>query len=121
MMLLPRWSFSPVTISLTLAAMCLAIARPVSVVDCPMRLSKNLQPGFRIAPYRLLRLIFLTNWRLSQNSVSILLPAACASRILACSSLRSAYQRFSNPGITPSNSCVKIVPLALSIQGWLLS
>ena len=101
--------------------MCLTIVRPVSVVDCPIRLSKNLQPGLRIAPYKLFKLIFLTNCRLSQYSISTALPAACAFFSFDCSSLRSLYQRFRIPGITPSNSVVKIVPLALSTQGRLLS
>ena len=101
--------------------MCLTIVLPDNVVDCPIRLSKNLQPGFSIAPYKLFKLIFLTSCLLSQYSVSIALPASFAFLSCACKSLRSAYQRARIPGITPSNSVVKIVPLELSIQGMLLS
>ena len=54
-------------------------------------------------------------------SISILLLASIAFCFISCSALRSAYQRFNNPGITPSNSVVKIVPLAVNIQGLRLS
>src|SRR6056300_773327 len=118
---LPTWSYSPVIASLTKASMCLAITLPHSVVLCPILWSKNLQPGFKIAPYRLFKLIFLTNCRLSQYSMSASLPSAIQSLSLACICLRSAYQRSSKPGTIPLRSIVKIVPLALSTQGLLLS
>ena len=90
--------------------MCCVIHLPVSVTDCPIRMSKKRQPGFRIAPYREFRLIFLTNCLLSQNSLSIALSPH--SLILFCMSFLSAYHLFNNPGITPSNSYVNMVPLA---------
>ena len=93
--------------------MCFAIALPVRVVDCPILLSKNLQCLLRIAPYKELSPIFFTSCRLSQNSLS---SGVVASRFLACIIFRSSYQRLSNPGITPSTSNEKIVPLALSAQ-----
>ena len=107
--------------SLIFAAMCFEICLPDSVVDCPIRLSKNLQPGFNIAPYSEFKLIFLTSCLLSQNSSSALFFASLDFFNMDCISCLSVYQRFSSPGITPSNSLVKIVPLALNIIGLLLS
>ncbi len=51
------------------------------------------------------------------TATSIAFPASFAFLRFFCKSLRSLYQRFKIPGITPSNSVVKIVPLALSIHG----
>ena len=113
-MLSPLWSYSPVTVSLTLLAMCCVMHLPVSVTLCPILMSKNLQPGFRIAPYRLFRLIFLTSCLLSQYSLSISLSPH--SRIFLCISCLSSYQRFSNPGIMASYSYVNRVPFALNIH-----
>ena len=98
--------------------MCFAMMRPVSVVLWPIRWSKNLQPGLRIAPYSELRLIFLTSCLLSQNAVS---SEDVAAFFLACISLRSAYHLSNNPGIIPFTSYLNIVPLALRVQGWRLS
>ena len=106
----------PAIISLHLAAICLAILRPVSVVLCPSLLSKNRLPGLSNAPYKLFKLIFLTNCRLSQNA-NLSPPSSRASMAFFCSILRSAYQRSSNPGIIPFFSYVNTVPLALIIQG----
>src|SRR5210317_1261155 len=110
----PLWSYLPATISLTLLAMCLVIHLPVSVTLCPILISKNLQPGFNIAPYRLFRLIFFTSCLLSQYSLSISLSPH--SRIFFCISCLSAYQRFNSPGMIASYSYVNIVPLALNIH-----
>ena len=97
--------------------MCFVMHLPVSVVDCPMRMSKNLHPGFNNAPYSEFKLIFFTSCLLSQNSCSTLFPASMACCSLLCISFLSAYQRSNSPGITPANSCENIVPFALRNHG----